>query len=162
LEPLRIRRKKDRNPPAAKMRTLYKRSRNLLPAGRLEEFAGWAIGLGFTSEQVRGDYEVLRLRWPKWQPLRFFKSSKREYITCHAAGTELVTMWIRSDDPKKPLADRDAAILAAHRAGLVLRAIGPQFGISRERARQIIAREKVFEKRRQASDLERLLGKRKS
>ena len=89
--------KKPYTPPPNKVRTsAYGRSRSLLAMSKLEEFAEWAVKDGFTREPTRGEYEVLRLRWPKMQPYIFFKRDGAQHATSQAEGTQLVARWLRS------------------------------------------------------------------
>jgi hypothetical protein len=89
--------KKPYTPPTSKVRTsAYGRSRSLLAMSKLEEFAEWAIADGFVREETKGEYEVLRLRWPKMQPFIYFKRTGAQHATSQAEGTQLVSRWLRS------------------------------------------------------------------
>ena len=84
-------------PPPNKVRTsAYGRSRSLLAMSKLEEFAEWAVKDGFTREPTKGEYEVLRLRWPKMQPFIYFRRTGAQHATSQAEGTQLVARWLKA------------------------------------------------------------------
>ena len=76
-------------------------TRELLALSRLEEFAAWAIAEGFTREPAKGDYEVLRLRWPGQPPLIYFTRLSTHaggdpvHATAQHEGSKLVKRWLR-------------------------------------------------------------------
>lgn len=83
--------------------TRHKTSKNLLAVSQLEEFATWAVADGFTREATKGEYEILRLRWPKHPPYLFFKRSTAcgnpaPHATCQGEATQLVKRWFRERD----------------------------------------------------------------
>ena len=88
--------KKPYAPPANKVRTSMGRRRDLLALSELEEFAEWAVKDGFIREPTKGEFEVLRLRWPKMQPYIFFRRIRKQHATSQAEGTQLVTRWLRT------------------------------------------------------------------
>jgi hypothetical protein len=88
--------KKPYTPPPNKVRTsAYGRSRSLLSMSKLEEFAEWAVKDGFTREPTKGEYEVLRLRWPNMQPFIYFRREGAQHATSQAEGTQLVARWLK-------------------------------------------------------------------
>lgn len=82
-------------PPNKVTTTAYGRSRSLLAMFKLEEFAAWAIADGFVREDTKGEYEVLRLRWPKMQPYIYFRRIGAQHVTSQAEGTQLISRWMR-------------------------------------------------------------------
>jgi hypothetical protein len=78
------------------------RNRERLHLGKLEEFATWVLANGYTREQTKSTYEVLRLRKipdlgkPKQPPLIFHKHDRGDHATSWGAGTHLVNRWLAS------------------------------------------------------------------
>lgn len=67
-------------------------NRETLRVERLKEFEAWAIAAGYTSEPVKGQYEVLRLRPPTGEgPWIFYRR-----IQTHAGG-ELVHLTVPNE-----------------------------------------------------------------
>ncbi len=90
-------------PSPNKVRSSAGRSRCLLALDKIEEFAAWAEMEGFNREPIKGEYEVLRLRFPKYQPYIFFKRANAKYATSQSEGTQLVQRWIRSRDKERTI-----------------------------------------------------------
>ena len=78
------------------------RNRALLAVAKLEEFAAWAVTQGWQREATKGDYEVLRLRFPGKgkKPLLFYRKDRTagggepKHLTCQSDGTALVLRWL--------------------------------------------------------------------
>lgn len=70
--------------------------RGLLSFSRLEEFATWAQSKGYTREPTKGDFEVLRLRYPDEKPVIIYaKSSATEHLTVMGRDHKMVRAFIR-------------------------------------------------------------------
>jgi hypothetical protein len=93
--------KKTYTPPANKVQSSAGRTRHLLAISKIDEFAAWAQEEGFKREPTKGIYEVLRLRFPKFQPYIFFQRAGSGHATCQSEGTQLVQRWLRDNKPRE-------------------------------------------------------------
>jgi len=68
----------------------------MLHKSKLEDFAKWAEERGWKRQKTKGDYEVLRMKWPGEPPMIIYtKLEAKEHYTTYEIGDVLVRQWIR-------------------------------------------------------------------
>lgn len=76
------------------------RTRSLLHRNKLEAFAAWCLGEGFSVERNKAVYEVLRVRVPGVaQPVLVYDRSRGDHLTLFGLGERLVRRFIRESHP---------------------------------------------------------------
>ena len=73
------------------------RSRSRLHKSKLEHFKTYLIDLGWSEERLKGSFEVLRMRHPKYKGvlLVYDRIGAKEHYTTHGIANELFTQWLR-------------------------------------------------------------------
>ncbi len=96
--------------------------RGRLHLTKLDDFAAWAKGEGFTREPTKGPYEVLRLRGASGPPLIWFRRDKGQQATTPdevpghpVAPSRLVSRWFRARKAARRLASNMDALHVAAR-----------------------------------------------
>ena len=68
----------------------------MLHKSKLDDFKSWLEGRGWTNEKTKGEYEVLRMGWPKEPPLIVYtKNDAKEHYTTYGISEVLVKQFIK-------------------------------------------------------------------
>ena len=72
-------------------------NRSKLHVSKVDEFARWAVTVGYTREETRGDYEALRLADGSGSPVTFYQRTGTEHLTVpFGLADRLVDKWLRT------------------------------------------------------------------
>jgi hypothetical protein len=66
----------------------------VLHLAKLEEFAMWAAAGGYERQQLRGEYEVLRLKHGEGSPLIWYRRDRGDHATSATREARLVRKWL--------------------------------------------------------------------
>lgn len=68
----------------------------MLHQSKLSDFTQWLENRGWTKEELKGEFEVLRMKWNNGPPLLVFRRiDAKEHYTTYGISQDLVKQFIK-------------------------------------------------------------------